>query len=322
MVFGAGIPRAVRNLVRVKSVQSYRAIFTRNSWRREKRGGECGRERNGNGDDLSPSFCSPLAIYTSSGYLSLPRFSFVRYSSSFSLLSSFHGTRSAESYGQSQGSGCPPTVSLSPRLRVFVRLEESAGAHCPSLSPVSAPFLRNARHFLPSPIPSLPLLFLFLSLLRVSPLSIFLSPFSYVCIRVCVCVCVYKPPFLHHPRCLFFIWVIWSAQIPPSSAHSSNFVRSFCIATCGKKFFSANIKHATFPRIFFFFFFATTLSYAAATIRFFKRALIDSSNVLEYIPLSKEREREDCNKNVIRGTKESVIRAGSRLGNDPKWIRD
>ena len=317
MVFGAGIPRAVRNLVRVKSVQSYRAIFTRNSWRREKRGGECGRERNGNGDDLSPSFCSPLAIYTSSGYLSLPRFSFVRYSSSFSLLSSFHGTRSAESYGQSQGSGCPPTVSLSPRLRVFVRLEESAGAHCPSLSPVSAPFLRNARHFLPSPIPSLPLLFLFLSLLRVSPLSIFLSPFSYVCIRVCVCVCVYKPPFLHHPRCLFFIWVIWSAQIPPSSAHSSNFVRSFCIATCGKKFFSANIKHATFPRIFFFSFVCgcNDTIFQTRSYRFVERSRI-------YPSLEREREREDCNKNVIRGTKESVIRAGSRLGNDPKWIRD
>lgn len=169
-----------------RTEQSLRAIHGGEKKGEGREGGECGRERNGNGDDLSPSFCSPLAIYTSSGYLSLPRFSFVRYSSSFSLLSSFHGTRSAESYGQSQGSGCPPTVSLSPRLRVFVRLEESAGAHCPSLSPVSAPFLRNARHFLPSPIPSLPLLFLFLSLLRVSPLSIFLSPFSYVCIRVCV----------------------------------------------------------------------------------------------------------------------------------------
>lgn len=169
-----------------RTEQSLRAIHGGEKKGEGREGGECGRERSGNGDDLSPSFCSPLAIYTSSGYLSLPRFSFVRYSSSFSLLSSFHGTRSAESYGQSQGSGCPPTVSLSPRLRVFVRLEESASAHCPSLSPVSAPFLRNARHFLPSPIPSLPLLFLFLSLLRVSPLSIFLSPFSYVCIRVCI----------------------------------------------------------------------------------------------------------------------------------------
>lgn len=34
-------------------------------------------------------------------------------------------------------------------IQVFVRLEESTVAHCPSLSPVSAPFLRNARHFLP-----------------------------------------------------------------------------------------------------------------------------------------------------------------------------
>lgn len=89
----------------------------------------------------------------------------------------------------------------------------------------------------------------------------------------------------------------------------------------GKNFF-LQISNTLRFLAFFFFFFAATLSYAAATIRFFKRALIDSSNVLEYIPLSKEREREDCNKNVIRGTKESVIRAGSRLGNDPKWIRD
>lgn len=37
----------------------------------------------------------------------------------------------------------------SPPVQVFVRLEESTVAHCPSLSPVSAPFLRNARHFLP-----------------------------------------------------------------------------------------------------------------------------------------------------------------------------
>lgn len=90
--------------------------------------------------------------------------------------------------------------SLSPRLRVFVRLEESAGAHCPSLSPVSAPFLRNARHFLPSPIPSLPLLFLFLfpppslSLLHVSSLPPFSRPFLFFFLLFPVCVRVYKPP--------------------------------------------------------------------------------------------------------------------------------
>lgn len=42
----------------------------------------------------------------------------------------------------------------SPPVRVFVRLEESTVAHCLSLSPVSAPFLRNARHFLPFLSPS------------------------------------------------------------------------------------------------------------------------------------------------------------------------
>lgn len=89
-----------------ESVRSIvRAIFTRNSWQGEKKGGEGGKgkergRRNergvwetgkGNeGDDLSPSFCSPpaLAVHRRPGYLSLPRFSFVRYSSSFSLLSS------------------------------------------------------------------------------------------------------------------------------------------------------------------------------------------------------------------------------------------
>lgn len=63
VVFGAGIPRAVRNLVRVSSFnraeQSLRAIHGR----KKRRGGieeGGGQERNG-GDDLSPSFCSPLA---------------------------------------------------------------------------------------------------------------------------------------------------------------------------------------------------------------------------------------------------------------------
>jgi len=54
-------------------------------------------------------------------------------------------------------------------LQVFVRLEESTVAHCPSLSPVSAPFPRNARHFLPFLSPSV-------------PSSLFLS-----CYSLCVC---------------------------------------------------------------------------------------------------------------------------------------
>lgn len=64
----------------------------------------------------------------------------------------------------------------SPPIQVFVRLEESTVAHCPSLSPVSAPFLRNARHFLPflspftlrPPVPAVDVLLLFLFLSRYS----------------------------------------------------------------------------------------------------------------------------------------------------------
>lgn len=161
MVFGAEIPRAMRNLVRVSSFNRTSNLYAQFTAEKGERGmrwkdeGRSGRQEKNEGDDLSPSFCSPrLSLYTSSGYLSLPRFSFVRYSSSFSLLSSFHGT--LVELRQSQGVVVLPR---SPRLRVFVRLEESAGAHCPSLSPVSAPFLRNARHFLPSLIP--PFLFCF-----------------------------------------------------------------------------------------------------------------------------------------------------------------
>lgn len=150
--FGAGIPRARQPGPRLSSfnrTSNLYAQFTaekRRPGRRRSR--RSGRQERNESDDLSPSFCSRrLSQYTSSGYLSLPRFSFVRYSSSFSLLSSFHGTLAE--LRQSQGVVVLPR---SPRLRVFVRLEES-GAHCPSLSPVSTPFLRNARHFLPSLIP-------------------------------------------------------------------------------------------------------------------------------------------------------------------------
>lgn len=94
MVFGAGIPEGRAQPGPSQFVQSYRAIFTRNSRQKKEEGRieKGGRQERNGGDDLSPSFCSPLTIYTSSSYLSLPRFSFVRYSSSFSLLSSFHGT--------------------------------------------------------------------------------------------------------------------------------------------------------------------------------------------------------------------------------------
>lgn len=81
---------------------------------------------------------------------SLSRFPFVRYSSSFPPLSSFHAVRIGGTYGRDHGVVLP----RSPPVRVFVRLEESTVAHCPSLSPVSAPFLRNARHFLPFLSPS------------------------------------------------------------------------------------------------------------------------------------------------------------------------
>lgn len=133
-----------------------------------------------------------------------------------------------------------------------------------------------------------------------------------------------KPPFLHHPRCLFFIWVIWSAQIPPSSAtaHSSNFVLR------SSPFLHRDLR--AWEKFFFFFFFpeiSNTLDFLAFFVtifscfvcdgnarndtlltRFFKYALIDSLNVrvfaekivgysrgepplpLEYF-LSKKRER-------------------------------
>lgn len=126
MVFGAGIPRAVRTTWSESVRSIVRAIFTRNSWQgRKKRGRRkgwrkercrSGRQERNEGDDLSPSFCSPrLSLYTSSGYLSLPRFSFVRYSSSFSLLSSFHGT--LVELRAKPGSGCPPTVSSATSFR-------------------------------------------------------------------------------------------------------------------------------------------------------------------------------------------------------------
>lgn len=165
----------------------------------------------------------PLPVYTSSGYLSLPRFSFVRYSSSFSLLSSFHG-HGWRRPRQSQGVVVLPR---SPRLRVFVRLEESAGAHCPSLSPVSAPFLRNARHFLPFAPPCRPMLLF----LPKSPLA------PPLCCRLVLLPLHPFRPFLffflrspdspsfapRHPLCLFFIWVIWprantTFRRPPTAA--------------------------------------------------------------------------------------------------------
>lgn len=64
----------------------------------------------------------------------------------------------------------------SPPVQVFVRLEESTVAHCPSLSPVSAPFLRNARHFLP-----------FLSLSTLPHLRCPLLPFSLTLFSLYVC---------------------------------------------------------------------------------------------------------------------------------------
>lgn len=126
MVFGAGIPCGTTWSESVRSI--VRAIFTRNSWQKKKgttKGVEergkrnerrSGRQERNEGDDLSPSFCSPrLSLYTSSGYLFLPRFSFVRYSSSFSLLSSFHGT--LVELRAKPGSGCPPTVSSATSFR-------------------------------------------------------------------------------------------------------------------------------------------------------------------------------------------------------------
>lgn len=114
----------------------------------------------------------------------------------------------------------------SPRLRVFVRLEESAGAHCPSLSPVSAPFLRNARHFLPSLTP--PFFFCFSLSLSLSSLFLFFSPFHreprsfslslsrpsfFVPFYFSFRVSSRRPaPATLSPApslCLFFIWVIW-----------------------------------------------------------------------------------------------------------------
>lgn len=217
MVFGAEIPRAMRNLVRVSWFNRTSNLYAQFTAEKGERGmrwkdeGRSGRQEKNEGDDLSPSFCSPrLSLYTSSGYLSLPRFSFVRYSSSFSLLSSFHGT--LVELRQSQGVVVLPR---SPRLRVFVRLEESAGAHCPSLSPVSAPFLRNARHFLPSLIP--PFLFcfflfrhglalsfqpsrpfLFFSLHRPAPPCVTLLPF-YSTLAVCSLFGLFGPRKYHLP---------------------------------------------------------------------------------------------------------------------------
>lgn len=178
----------------------------------------------------------PLPVYTSSGYLSLPRFSFVRYSSSFSLLSSFrrHGWRRPR---QSQGVVVLPR---SPRLRVFVRLEESAGAHCPSLSPVSAPFLRNARHFLPFAPPCRPML-LFLpksssapraaaaASLVLPPLHPF-RPFLFFFPR--------SPgsPSVHPSVCSLF-GLFGPAQIPPSAGHPPH-RRPGDSPRMGKKFFS------------------------------------------------------------------------------------
>ena len=185
--------------------------------------------------------------------------------------------------------------SLSPRLRVFVRLEESAGAHCPSLSPVSAPFLRNARHFLPSPVPSLPLLFLFLfpplslSLSFTSLLyPLFLVPF-YFSFSFFLCVYVYKPPCslpfsITLAVCsLFGLFGPRKYHLPPPPP---NFVRSspfFCIAAWEKFFFSFFLEISN--TLDFLAFFATTLSRSVCgsndtlLARFFKRPLIDSLNV-------------------------------------------
>jgi len=94
--------------------------------------------------------------------------------SSFSPLSCFHGIYVSRWYVRLAAEIAQGVVVL-PRspLQVFVRLEESTVAHCPSLSPVSAPFPRNARHFLPFLSPSVP---------SPVPSSLFLSCYS---LRVC-----------------------------------------------------------------------------------------------------------------------------------------
>ena len=236
----------MRNLVRVSWFNRTSNLYAQFTAEKGGRGGtrwkdegRSGRQEKNEGDDLSPSFCSPrLSLYTSSGYLSLPRLSFVRYSSSFSLLSSFHGT--LVELRQSQGVVVLPR---SPRLRVFVRLEESAGAHCPSLSPVSAPFLRNARHFLPSLIP--PFLFCFFLSAHGLALSFRLShPFLFFFLHRPVPPCVAS---LSTAPSLFVLYLGYLARANTTFLHRPPTPRplpAFSTATYepGKKFWKISTR--------------------------------------------------------------------------------
>lgn len=95
------------------------------------------------------------------------------------------------------------------------------------------------------------------------------------------------PPFLQHPRCLFFIWVIWPAQIPPS--YTAHPLHGLCLpfpprpTSLGKNFekypharFPVLVAHATFV-------FRMRRNARARASRYltevFRHALIDSLNV-------------------------------------------
>lgn len=128
-------------------------------------------------------------------------------------------------------------VALLPRILLLVRVFGSGvgAAHCPSLSPVSAPFLRNAHHFLPfrNPNPSVALALLHC-------VSLFLFQPSIVCFRSIATSLLFfsrnslnrsrcLPLMYTLARCLFSICVVWPAQIPPSRTFAD--VRSRYIHT-------------------------------------------------------------------------------------------